>query len=96
MGNCCAATPTLDNHTFRRVSTTETNQIPRASPHNVGVAGRTGGHMTPDSLPELPLPPPTAEPQELEHIADREGKEGAVALELGLSLSNILLLHPYK
>ena len=77
MGNCCAATPTTDSHVFS--ADERENPIPRTSPHGIGVAGQqraptttTAGHVTPDSLPEVSVPP--AEPQQLEHIADREGQ----------------------
>ena len=81
MGNCCAATPTSDSHRFA-VANEHRNPIPAAghahqhNPHahhspgrqNAALAG--GGHATPDSLAEISIP---AEPQQLEHIADREG-----------------------
>ena len=35
------------------------------------MSGHVSGHMTPDSLTE----PAVTEPQQLEHIADREGNE---------------------
>lgn len=79
MGNCCTATPTSD-----AFSTSQSeNPVPRASPLNVGVAGPTEGHMNPDSMPELAIP---AESQQLEHMADREGKV------LEFCITNVLIM----
>lgn len=69
MGNCCGASPTTDSRVISVVNKRE-NPVPARPPPSPG--HRTPGHRTPDSLPELSIP---SEPQQLEHMADREGME---------------------
>lgn len=68
--NCCTAPPTTNNHIFS--PSERENPITGNSPPSSGVpvASHVTGHATPDSMPEIIFPP---EPQQLEHIADREG-----------------------
>ena len=66
MGNCCSGSPTSSSNIM--VPDEFERERPNSSvqPQNVGVAD----YVTADSMLELSLP---AEPQQLEHIADREG-----------------------
>lgn len=70
MGNCCGATPTTDSRVISVVNERE-NPVPShftpSSSHDMSGPG----HRTPDSLPEFQV---ASEPQQLEHMADREGK----------------------
>lgn len=76
MGNCCAAVPTSDSSCVHSTANERENPLPAEAPpstsHSVGYGANGGGHMTPDSLPELMIP---SEPQQLEHMADREGQD---------------------
>ncbi len=89
MGNCCSATPTSDGPVFgvtkREYESAPhpQQQAPPPDPHrrqnsqhsvtgdggggDGGGGGMGAGNMTPDSLST------PAEPQQLEHMADREG-----------------------
>lgn len=87
MGNCCGTSATSDGHVFssdERHNPVQASGYTQQSPgrghaHNASsTAANTGssthraeGGMTPDSFAEVAVQP--AEPQQLEHIADREG-----------------------
>lgn len=79
MGNCCGVTPTLEDDrdpTGRvGIDSLEASFQSNAQHNYMGetsgyVSSHMSGHLTPDSLTE----PVATEPQQLEHIADREGE----------------------
>ena len=55
----------------RSNTVTNTQYVPEAGHMGGLMSSNVSGHMTPDSLTE----PAVTEPQQLEHIADREGNE---------------------
>lgn len=67
MGNCCGVTSSQSDHGGGQRGLEVSN---RSTP-SISQFGGVAGNMTPDSFIE----PPVTEPQQLEHIADREGKK---------------------
>jgi len=85
MGNCCSSTPTVDNnaHVYSPNAVADDQvAVPRISPQRPSLPVATNivtGNATPESMPEFVVPAVSAEPQQLEHIADREGLTVTVA-----------------
>ena len=73
MGNCCTAPPADDPY--------QPAEEPYPAPHQPPPQAMLGHvtHVTPEDMVDLPY---RSEPQQLEHIADREGEDTSILVSL--------------